>query len=35
MKWYVSNGTEWKAFKTREEAQEFLKNNPDWYEMMA
>ena len=35
MKWYVTNGEDWKAFNTREEAIEFLQNNPDWYELMA
>jgi hypothetical protein len=35
MKWYVTNGKEVKAFGTHAEAQKFLENHPDWYELMA
>lgn len=35
MKWYVTNGKDYKAFRTHEEALNFLKENPDWYELMA
>lgn len=35
MKWYVTNGKDVRAFDTHEEAQEFCKNNPNWYEIMA
>ena len=36
MKWYVVNSKtrEVKKFNTRIEAEEFVKNNPDWYLMM-
>ena len=35
MLWYVTNGKETKGFGTHTAAQEFLKNHPDWYELMA
>lgn len=37
MKWYVvnSNTHEVKSFNTRTEAEEFVKNNPDWYVSMS
>ena len=35
MKWAVTNGQEVKFFDTHIEAQEFVKNHPEWYELMA
>lgn len=35
MKWYVTDGKgNVKSFDTHSEAQEFVDNHPDWYELM-